>query len=94
MCYPAKTQKCVFLSKPKTRFSAKIQICTFPPKPEKRVFLPKPKNAFSHKKKTFSPETNVFKPDPDTEPDDLLGCWVTGSTAGEPRVNKKINFII
>ena len=34
---------------------------------------------------------NVFKPDPDIEPDDLQGRWVTGSTAGEPRVNKSIN---
>ena len=32
--------------------------------------------------------SNVFKPDPDTESDDLPGRWVTGSTAGEPRVNK------
>ena len=32
--------------------------------------------------------SNVFKPDPDTEPDDLPDYWVTGSTAGEPRVNK------
>ncbi|WZZ47411.1 hypothetical protein YC2023_043670 [Brassica napus] len=26
--------------------------------------------------------SNVFKPDPDTEPDDLSGYWVTGSTTG------------
>ena len=32
--------------------------------------------------------TNIFKPDPDTEPDDLPGCWVTGSTADEPRIKK------
>ena len=31
---------------------------------------------------------NVLKPDPDTEPDDLPGHWVIGSTAGEPRVNR------
>ena len=37
---------------------------------------------------------NVFKPDPDTEPDDLPDRWVTGSTAGEPQVNKLINLII
>ncbi|WZZ00446.1 hypothetical protein YC2023_072774 [Brassica napus] len=30
-------------------------------------------------------KVNVFKSDPDTEPDDLPGCWVTGSTAGELR---------
>ena len=32
--------------------------------------------------------TNVFKPDPDTEPDELPDRWVIRSTAGEPRVNK------
>ena len=31
---------------------------------------------------------NVFKPDPDTEPNDLPDCWITGSTADEPQVNK------
>ena len=33
-------------------------------------------------------QTNVFKPNPETEPDDLPGHWVTGSTADEPWVNK------
>ena len=32
--------------------------------------------------------TNAFKPSPDTEPDDLPGRWVIGSTAGKPRLNK------
>ena len=41
-----------------------------------------------------SPTTNVFKPDPNTEPNSLPGCWVTGSTADELHVNKLINFII
>ena len=42
----------------------------------------------------FTITPNVFKPDPDTEPDDLLDRWVIGSTAGELQVNKWINFII
>ena len=32
--------------------------------------------------------SNIFKPDLDTEPDDLPGRWVTGSTPDEQRVNK------
>ena len=46
------------------------------------------------KKKLKRGGGNVFKPDPDTEPDSLPGYWITGSTADEPWVNKLINFII
>ena len=55
-------------------------------------FTPIPKIYFLNLKFYSNPEsipkTNVFKPDPNTELNDLPGSWVTGSTAGEPRVNK------
>ncbi|WZY91783.1 hypothetical protein YC2023_064112 [Brassica napus] len=41
--------------------------------------------------KVMSLMCNVFKPDLDTEPDDLPGCWVTGSTAGEPQAVRRDN---